>query len=49
LTRRFPHTEPDEYQPGDLVAYDPEVYVEEGTGKRWHYTADGGWVYVDDK
>ena len=46
LTRRTPHTEPSEYQPGYLVAFDPVIYEEEDTGKKWHYTADGGWAYV---
>ena len=49
LTQREPHSEPSEHQPGDLVAYDPRVYVEHWTGKKWHYTADANWVYVDDK
>ena len=47
LTRRTPHTEPLENQPGDLVAFDPKIYTEAVTGRKWHYTADGGWVYVD--
>ena len=47
LTLRTPHVEPSEFQPGDLVAYDPVIYEEADTGKKWHYTADGRWVYVD--
>ena len=46
LTLRTPHVEPLQSQPGDLVAFDPVIYTEEATGRRWHYTADGEWVYV---
>ena len=48
LTRQQPHTEVRAFQTGDMVAYDPVIYEEEDTGKKWHYTADGGWVYADE-
>jgi len=48
LTRRTPHEEPSEHQPGDLVAFDPVIYTEETTGKQWHYTADGNWTYAEE-
>ena len=35
-------------QTGDMVAYDPAIYEDSDTGRKWHYTADGGWVYVDE-
>lgn len=47
LTRREPHTTPLSIQEGDEV-FDPKIYTEEGTGKEWHYTADGGWVFVEE-
>ena len=47
LTLREPHTEVSPYQPSMMVAFDPVIYTEEHTGRRWHYTADGGWKYVD--
>lgn len=46
LTLRDPHNEPTKFQEGAFV-YDPVIYEEEGTGKRWHYTADARWQYVD--
>ena len=48
LTRQYPHTEISDLQTGDIVAYDPVIYEESDTGRKWHYTADGGWVYVDE-
>ena len=46
LIREQPHTEVDSIQEGDAV-FDPVIYTEEDTGKEWHYTAEGDWVYVD--
>ena len=48
LTRQYPHTEISDLQTGDMVAYDPVIYEESDTGRKWNYTADGGWVYVDE-
>lgn len=48
LTRQWPHTEVRDFQTGDMVAYDPVIYEEADTGRKWHYTADGDWVYVDE-
>lgn len=45
LTLRDQHTDPDMNREGDVV-FDPVVYTEEDTGKKWHYTVDGRWVYV---
>lgn len=48
LTRQWPHAEVRDFQTGELVAYDPVIYEEADTGRKWHYTADGDWVYVDE-
>lgn len=42
-----PHTAPFASQVGTDV-YDPIIYTEEGTGRRWHYTADGRWKYLEE-
>lgn len=47
LTRREPHTEPRPPQVGTDV-FDPVIYTEEHSGRKWHYTADAGWRYVED-
>ena len=49
LTRRQPHTEITASQDGDMVVFDPVIYTEADTGRQWHYTADGGWVYLDEQ
>ena len=48
LTLRDPHTEPRGTQEGDYV-YTPRIYREDGTGRRWHYNADGSWQYLEDE
>lgn len=48
LALKNPHTTPFGSQVGDYL-YDPEIYVEEWTGRAWHYTATGGWRYVDEE
>jgi len=47
LTLRAPHDELSGVETGVMVTYLPRIYEEDGTGRKWHYTADGGWVYVD--
>lgn len=46
LTNREPHTEVNLTQEG-YDTFEPEIYTEEETGRRWHYTADAGWRYVE--
>ena len=48
LTQRNPHTEVRSIQEGTAV-YDPKIYTEEDTGRRWYYTADARWRYVDEE
>lgn len=48
LAQHDPHTQPFISQEGEYV-YDPVIYTEEDTGRRWHYTADAGWKYVDEE
>lgn len=46
LTLRDPHTEAMPDQKGALV-FTPKVYIEDETGREWHYNADGTWQYAD--
>lgn len=46
LTLREPHTAPRAPQVGTDV-FDPVIYTEEGTERKWHYTADAKWRYLD--
>jgi len=48
LTHEYPHTTPFGSQKGDYL-YDPIIYTEEGTGRKWHYMANGDWRYVDEE
>ena len=45
LTVRAPHTAPTASQVGTYV-YDPVIYTEEDTGRKWHYNAAGTWQYI---
>ena len=49
LTGKYPHSEVTGDEQGMMVAYKPRIYKEDDTGREWHYTADGSWVYVDNK
>ena len=47
LTLREPHSiKRADPQVGDYV-FDPVIYTEGETGREWHYTAEGRWVYLD--
>ena len=46
LSGRTPHTVPFASQVGTDV-YDPIIYVEADTDRRWKYNPDGTWSYVD--
>ena len=47
LALQDPHTKPFQSQVGDYL-YDPIIYKEELSGRKWHYTADGGWTYIGE-
>ena len=46
LTMREPHTKVTMAQRGEAV-YEPTIYKDDDSGREWHYTGDGRWVYVD--
>lgn len=43
---RTPHSEKVPSQKGDYL-YEPNIYTEEHSGRKWYYTADASWKYVD--